>query len=356
MIIPEFSDLSLIRRGGEHMRNGGGATTLEPVQHIDEWEEKALALKRIFTSFLGEKPALNFQLDISVNWEKDFPAYTLRHLSYNVDFDERINAYMLIPKNIPLPAPAMLCLHPTTPLGKEQSIGNDPSEKGQDRAYARELAEEGYISFAYDLLSANERCYPGLPAFETAPFYEKYPHWSVRGKDLHDVDMALEVMQNFSEINPNRIGSIGHSQGGGITMHAMAMNSKIKVGVSSCGGAPMRISKNPYNMARESWWVGMPLLRDYCLTGKQFPVQLHEILAMAAPRALLKITATNDYQYTMEEEPFMQNVFENMKENIKQIYKLYNRENAFGLILHNKGHGFEKPEREKAIKFLKKHL
>ncbi len=352
----DFSDLLLIRRGGEEMRNGAGPTSLQPVETIAEWQGKVACLRRLFSLCLGEKPALDFAPLPTVNWEKDQGKYILRHLSYNVDADERINAYLLIPKGVSLPVPGILCLHPTTPLGKEQTIGNDPSEKGQDRAYGRALAEAGYVTFCYDLLTANERCYSGCRAFETGPFYEKFPRWSVRGKDLHDVSVALQVMQGFPEIIPDRLGSIGHSQGAGITMHAMAMDERIKVGVSSCGGCPMRIAKNPYNYARESWWVGMPLLRDFCTTGKEFPVQMHESLAMAAPRAVLNFTALNDYQYSLDEEPFMKAAFSAVRDNVSKIFALHNRPEAFELHTHTKGHGFEKPEQRQAEIFFRRFL
>ncbi|NLF94927.1 MAG: hypothetical protein GX564_13650, partial [Oligosphaeraceae bacterium] len=122
----DFSDLSLIRRGGAEMRNGAGPTSLQPVETVAEWQEKVSCLRRLFRLCLGEKPRLDFAPEPVVNWETDQGAYILRHLSYNVDADERIDAYMLIPKGVPLSAPGMLCIHPTTPLGKEQTIGNDP--------------------------------------------------------------------------------------------------------------------------------------------------------------------------------------------------------------------------------------
>ncbi len=352
----DFSDLQLIRRGGAEMRNGAGPTILQPVETVAEWQEKVSCLRRLFLLCLGEKPDMDFETAPVVNWEKDQGSYRLRHLSYHVDADELINAYMLIPKGVSLPAPGMLCIHPTTPLGKEQTIGNDPSAKGQDRAYGRELAEAGYVTFCFDLLSANERCYPGLRAFDTAPFYEKYPRWSARGKDLHDVDVALRVMQNFPEIIPDRLGCIGHSQGGGITMHAMAMDERIKVGVSSAGGCPARIAKNPYNYARDSWWVGMPILRDFCTTGKEFPVQMHEFLAMGAPRAVLNFNALNDYQYTLDEAPFMDAAFSSIRAAVSRIFALHKRPEAFELHTHTKGHGFEKPERELALNFIRRFL
>ena len=253
--------------------------------------------------------------------------------------------------------PAVLCIHPTTPFGREQVIGNDPTEKGQDRAYALHLVRRGFITLAYDLLSANERKYEGLRDFDTAPFYEEFPEWSVRGKDLWDLSRAVDLLETIAEVDAERIGSIGHSQGGGITIHAMALEPRISVGVASCGDWPARFSKNPFNHARTGWWVGRPLLRPYCQTGKPFPIELHETLALAAPRAIMHITALNDFQYSSEETHLTRPVLERMGETPSPAsFRCMARRATFRQVLHEDGHGFAGPQRELAYAFLEKQL
>ena len=351
-----FSDLCMIRKGGSEMTMGAGEAKILPVASCDEWEQKAAALRELYKLTLGTSPDENFDISPEIVEESRVDGYIKRKIAYNVAPDERINGWMLLPENIGNKAsPAVLCIHQTSPYGKEQVIGNVPSQIGQSLAYALHLVKRGFITFSYDLLSAGERCYPGLKDFDTAPFYEKYPDWSVRGKDISDVSCALDVMQAMPEIDPQRIGSIGHSQGGGITIEAMALDKRIKVGVSSCGMWPMRFSKNPFNNARTGWWVGRPLLRPFCITGKQFPVQMHELLAMSAPRPFMNITALNDFGYTLEETDFSSLIFKNMEENIRKVYNLYNR-NVFENIVHRNGHGFEEVYREKAYNFIEKNL
>ncbi|OGV51885.1 MAG: hypothetical protein A2017_00560 [Lentisphaerae bacterium GWF2_44_16] len=352
----DFSDLLLIRKGEKDLTLGGGDSALAPVVSIGEWEARKEALKELYMLTLGQAPYHDIDPDLEIISEEDCGAYLRRKLMYNTGADERISAYMLLPKGLKGKVPAVLCIHPTTSMGKEQTIGNDPSSNGHDRAYALHLVEQGFITFAFDLMSAGERCFSGLKDFDTAPFYEKYPKWSSRGKDLWDVSQALDVVQSMPEVDAEKIGSIGHSQGGGITIHAMAVEPRIKAGVSSCGEWPMRISKNPFNAARTGWWVGRPLLRPFCVTGKEFPVQMHELLAMAAPNAIMNISALNDCKYTVEEKEFTGEAFRNMEENARKIYQLYGRPEAFKSITHLNGHSFLKEQRKAAYEFLKQHL
>jgi hypothetical protein len=195
-----------------------------------------------------------------------------------------------------------------------------------------------------------------LEPYDTGPFYDRFPHWSIRGKDGYDISQAIDVMQQMPEIDPDRMGSIGHSLGGGHTIHAMALEPRIKAGVCNCGIWPCRIAKNPFREARTSWWTGRPALRPFCLTGKPFPSEEHELMALAAPRALMNISALNDSGYTAEEADFTRPVFEDMAANVRKVFALYGRESAFVCLTHLKGHCFKEEERDRAYAFLKSHL
>lgn len=353
----DFSDLLAIRKGGEGLTGGGGDSEVVPLSTLAEWEQKAAALRELYRLTLGPAPyGDDIDPDIEVTGETACGDYVKRTVTYNTGPNERITAYMLLPVPAPDRAPGVLCLHQTIDMAKEQVIGNDPTPDGQDLAIALHLVKRGFVTFSYDVLSAGERCYPGLEHFDTAPFYERFPHWSVRGKDGYDISRAIDVMQQLPEIDPDRIGSIGHSLGGGHTVHAMAVEPRIKAGVCNCGIWPCRIAKNPYREARTEWWTARPALRPFCLTGKPFPSEEQELMALAAPRALMNISALNDSGYSTEEKDFTGPVFENMAMNVKKIFALYGRESAFVNITHLEGHSFKAEQRALAYDFLEQHL
>lgn len=351
-----FDDLLDIRKGGEELTMGREPSRIEKIASLEEWRTKAEALRELFRQTLGQPPEIDCPLSPKVIEEQDRGEYLQRRIEYLLEPEEKVSAYVLIPKSLEGKAPAVLCIHPTTPLGKQQAVGNDATPKGQERAYALHLVRRGYVALAYDLLSAGERCYHGHKAFDTAPFYGKYPKWSVRGKDLYDAARAVDLLRTLDEVDPERIGSIGHSQGGGITIHAMALDTRIKVGVSSCGNWPARLSKNPFNHARTGWWVGRPFLRAYCITGKQFPIDMHETLALIAPRAIMNQSALNDCQYCAEEERFTRAAFESLGENVSEVFSLFGAERNFRNVLHMNGHGFAEEQRNLAYDFLDEML
>src|SRR5205085_2456116 len=54
-------------------------------------------------------------------------------------------------------------------------------------------------------------------------------------KVLHDVRVALDYLATRCEVDPTRIGFIGHSYGGRMAIWASACDERIRAAVSNCG-------------------------------------------------------------------------------------------------------------------------
>jgi len=351
-----FDDLMMIRKGGEGLEMGDCPSTVESIRSKEEWEEKAEALQEIFLDILGERPDLSCDPETRVLSEERREGYLKRTVSYLVAPGERVNSYLLLPDSRQGTVPGVVAIHQTAASGKRQPAGEDPESNRPDMEYGLHLVRRGYAVFLWDIVTAGERISPGLKSFDTAQFYREHPRWSARGKDLADAKRAVDVFCMMPEVDSRRIGSIGHSQGGGITVHSMALDPRISVGVSSCGFWPDRLSKNPYNWARTGWWVGIPKLRPYCCAGKDFPLDFHEYFGLIAPRPFLNILALNDWMYGDDEEAVTRAAFENLAENVEKIYGLYGTREKFRQVLHMEGHGFSESARAVAYDFLDRHL
>ena len=102
--------------------------------------------------------------------------------------------------------------------------------------------------------------------------------------------------------------------------------------------------------------MGRPFLRPYCQAGKPFPIELHETLALAAPRAIMHVTALNDFQYSKEETRLTRPVLERMAESVSAVFSLYGAADNYRQVLHEEGHGFAQAHRELAYAFLEEQL
>ncbi|MBI3973356.1 MAG: alpha/beta fold hydrolase [Chloroflexi bacterium] len=351
-----FGDLLLLRKGGPQLTMGQGASAVARVETAEEWAQKAAALRDLFRQTLGVQPDVACPLEVRVESEVDRGDFMERRVSYAVEPDERVASLVLIPRYRAGPLPGVLCVHSTSSNARIMCSGKDDTPGGQEWAQALHIVRRGYVAFAPDLLGAGERVYAGRRAFDNTPFYEKHPLWSGTGKDVWDMRRALDVLTGLTEVDPARIGCIGHSQGGSVTPYTAAVDERVTVAVANCGVWPWRINKNPFHIARTGWWIGRPLLRPYAWAGKDIPCDVHELFACIAPRSLLNIAALNDFQYTLEEESFTRAVWEDLARNVEQVYTMLGAAGRFRQALHTKGHSFQEPERDLAYGYLDTYL
>ena len=102
------------------------------------------------------------------------------------------------------------------------------------------MALRGHIVLAADAIGFEERVYPGT---EGEPNLDRWTQekqdqgFSLIGKMAADVSRAVDLLQSFDFVDPQRIGVIGHSMGGWMTVFSMAVEPRLKVGVTNCGFA-----------------------------------------------------------------------------------------------------------------------
>jgi cephalosporin-C deacetylase-like acetyl esterase len=179
-----------------------------------------------------------------------------------------------------------------------------------------------------------ERVYPGKERFDSAPFYEKYPDWSMVGKDIEDSMSAIDVLCTFDFVDINKIGVIGHSHGGINAIFAMAMDERIAVGVSNCGMSVISEEEKCLEWSAEDGYTYFPKLRKYLLAGEELPFDINEVAALIAPRPWLNISAY--YDKTLGNQEFLAMV----GVQLTQVYNLYGKRNHFAFFMHGNDHSF----------------
>ena len=189
-------------------------------------------LKRL----LGPSP-VRCPLDAVLLETLDCSLYLRETIEYAVEMDERVKSFLLVPKHIKEPVPAIFAHHQHASqfhLGKSEVVGlaGDP-----DQAYASELVARGYVVIAPDALAFEDRNWSN-PSGE-AEYFELATRLiqgkTLLAKCLHDVGVALDYLMTRQEVDPLRIGFIGHSYGGKMAIWAAALDERIGASVSNCG-------------------------------------------------------------------------------------------------------------------------
>jgi len=283
-------------------RSGTKITTPE------QWLSQRTAIQRVLKVFLGEPPNTKPPLETKIIEETGRGNHTLRKLVYQTEPGEFVPAYLLVPKSLKGRTPVVICPHQTTQAGKREPAGL----AGNPQLHtALHLVERGYVTFTYDALCFGERHDAASGHYGDAiPFYRKHPRWSLLGKMVWDVSRALDYLQTLDFVDPSRIASVGHSHGGYTTLFAMALDERIAVGVSNCGFDTFRLDGNTWRWSRAT--ALLPLLGFYVTNPRlnmefyravpdagviEVPFEMHQLLALIAPRPLLLSTSDEDFVF-----------------------------------------------------------
>jgi len=271
--------------------------------HFDR--QKAL---RGLTELLGPFPEEKVPLDPRTIAEEDCGSYIRRKVSIQVQADDRMPAYLLVPKKRQGRLPAVICFYGTTGgAGKLTAVGLSGPRPGDpphpNSSFAVDIVEAGFVALAPDYLRDGERVHEGDAPYDTTRFYQKFPNWSIHGKDIWDTGRAIDYLQTLDFVDGRRIGMIGHSYGGHSTIFTAAVEPRIAVAVAN----------GPVSAFREHgmhWAVpqggrnsqSLPAMRPYILDPERpLPVTFAEITALVAPRPLLVGQAAGERR-PLEEE------------------------------------------------------
>ena len=199
-------------------------------------------------------------------------------------------AHVLVPEKAN--GAALLCLHGHGyRFGETIGIdGNNPAQRALiERAnydYARQAARRGYVAITPEFRGFGHRADPPRgPRDRCDNIFMRAIHFdqTVVGLQLCDLRASVDYLCRRPEVDPERIGCIGLSYGGRMTMYLTALDNRIKAAVSS--GA-LNTFKERLAINSSCGAQFLPGLLNYCDTP--------EIFGLIAPRPLLIELGGND--------------------------------------------------------------
>ena len=318
----------------------------KPVNTLAEWKQKRGQILDGMQQAMGQLPQKTDlpSFDIQITDSLLAEHYTRFTISFTVTANERIPAYLYIPhqQGIPEKLPAMLALHPTGELGKQVVDGQSSLP---NRAYAKELAQRGYVVIAPD--------YPSMGDLQPYDF-EEDRYQSGTMKAIFNHIRCVDLLQARADVDPERIGVIGHSLGGHNAMFVAAFDPRLKVMVSSCGWTLMddydageEVSKQ-YGGRLGPWAQEryMPLLRDqYHLDPEKIPFDFDEVIASLAPRAFFSNSPLRDSNFDVN----------GVRKGIAaaaEVYRFLQAEDNLQVRYPEAGHDFPPDVRHQAYRFI----
>ena len=269
---------------------------------------------------------------------QEFENYVQQKVSYLVESNERINAYICIPKYINSKMPAIICHHQHSSKynqAKSEMVGliGDP-----DLAYAKELACAGFITLSADSIAFEDRNWNNESWWGTE-YYELVTR-IIKGrtlieKVLSDISAGINYLASRSEVNIDKIGFIGHSYGGRMAVWSPVYDRRIKVSVSNC------FCKNIKNSIPKDKKTRIPM--EYCVPNILKYGDVEDVVRLINP-CHLYLSATKDDKWSKDAEL----IYNYAKDSFI--------DSEIKLKIWPGDHAFTKEMREEAYAFLKDKL
>jgi dienelactone hydrolase len=311
---------------------------LPPPRTAAEWPERRSRILRAMQQVMGPLPddARKVPPELRELEVTHQEGYTRKLITFAVEKNDRLPAYLLIPDNLKGKVPAVLCLHQTTPICKGSPAGLGGRATLH---YAVELARRGYVTLAPD--------YPYFGDNKTDPYALGYTSATMKGVWNHM--RFVDLLQSLPEVDPDRIGCIGHSLGGHNTLFVAAFDPRIKAAVSNCGFTSFA---RYYNGDLTGWSSDkyMPrIAKVYGKDPKRMPFDFPDVLAAIAPRVVLAIAPTHDANFDVT----------GVRDCIaasRPVFELLGARDNLTVLYPDAPHEFTDDARRAAYEFLDRHL
>lgn len=297
-------------------------------------EQTTAALNELLgTAPFAAPPALNPRILHVV----DAGSYWRKKVRYGNESDDVVWAWLLVPKMVVEPVPAIICLpgsFMTPNWGKDGPAGLGGTENwGDPECYGTDLARLGYIALCPDYPCAGERTTPGLKSHDTTEFDKRFPTWSRVGMSVWDISRAVDFLSTVPEVDVGRIGCVGWSQGGQTSVLAAALEPRIAALASVCGWSPLRglPAANVQNLYQS---YNYPRLRPYVEKETPLSFDLDHVAALVAPRPFLDVRGRQDR--------FFSNISETEEglATIAAVYKMLGAEAHFSSVWYEGEHAY----------------
>ncbi|MEO6811618.1 MAG: prolyl oligopeptidase family serine peptidase [Isosphaeraceae bacterium] len=250
-----------------------------PVRDAADWQKRRQEILKTWHSAMGAWPTLIEHPEIEVLGSERRENVTQHQVRLPVASDRTVNGYLLVPDGKgPFPAALVVFYEPETAIGR--------GKEGRD--FAWQLARRGFVtlSIGFDPRVIDT----GKSEIKIQPLsYLAYVAAN-----------AYNALASRPEVDPKRVGVLGHSYGGKWAMFAACLYDKFACGVWSDPGVAFDEARGNVNYW-EPWYLGWDpdQTRKPGLISKERPRlgaykqlfesghDLHELQALMAPRPFL---------------------------------------------------------------------
>jgi dienelactone hydrolase len=304
--------------------------TFDPAVDVPDWQRE---LRGRIIDLIGGIPAAADDLAPEIDSVVDFPEYRRQEFSLQSRPGERVPGYLLTPRTPP-PHPVMICV-PGHGRGVQDIVGID--ENGSQRTekggysydFAIQAVEHGMAAVAIEPMGFGHRreaaavrngpdassCQPIAAA--ALLFDQTIAAWRI-----HDVMRTVDWIGTRSELDATRVGCMGISGGGMVTLFAAALDERIRVAFVSGYLNTFKDSIGSMSHCVDNY---IPGILNWC--------EMYDVAGLIAPRPLFAEFGERDPIFPLAAS-------QASAARVRQIYQALDAVGSFGVEQHPGEHEF----------------
>ncbi len=263
------------------------------------------------------------------------PGYRIEKLVYQTLPGVLVPAHLYLPDGPSAPAPAILFY--------SGHWWPDAKTRPDFQAFCINMARLGFVVLAWDPFGQGER---GMSGRDHRRVESLLVGVAQQGIAEYETRCALEYLLSRPEVDAKRIGLTGASGGGYNTWITASLDDRIAVAVPVVGTSDFF---EQLSVLRPLDWYHTD---EHChfVPGLMRYANNHELLALAAPRPLMIIAASQDQSFPIAG-------VRQVHEYGRELYRSYGAAERIGFFEDSSaGHGYQQKKREAAYGWFSKWL
>jgi len=296
---------------------------------MSEWNVDRKRLRREYKEKCGI-PAVHRPLLVREEGEWSLPHYTRQEYQIKTSDETFSNVVFMRPPGGVRRRPTILYL---------PGSGSDVARV--EREFAHEVIDEGWNACIIDARAALYPFHPGIAEGR-----------AIISQSLHDLLCCLEWVVERSDVDTDRIGTMGVSQGGTHSWMLAAMDDRIAAAAPVCG---LCTYKSLIDNHVNEWYGGSfnSFLDShsiyYYTPGVLELAEQQDLAALIAPRPLLVLGATHDDCFPLDG-------MRDAAADLRYLYSLAGAESNFEYVEFDGPHSMPGHSRKTAYAFFHRHF
>jgi dienelactone hydrolase len=255
------------------------------------WQNR---LRRKLRTLIGADywPRERVPLQVRSIWRREVELGVIEKIAFTSEPGAEVLAYLCLPKNAKPPYTWCICLQGHT-SGMHHSIAVSQTEEAGftvagDRDFGLGCMARGVAALCLEQRSFGERGEKLQKHRGTHPCHDAVMRSLMLGSTLvgervFDVDRAIDYLLTRPDCHPKRIGVMGNSGGGTVTIYSAALLSRLAFAMPSCAFCNFRQSILNIHHCGDNYVPGLYRVAE-----------CGEVLGLLAPRPVVVVAGRHD--------------------------------------------------------------